>query len=98
LPGKSHGAWWAAVAGVVKSRTRLKRLSSSSSSSCGPGGEMDSSASYSGLFPESSLITLSTSCTWEWMKFRDIKTKETASFLKKTTTDMGEIGCWSQKN
>ena len=26
------GAWWAAVHGVVKSRTRLKRLSSSSSS------------------------------------------------------------------
>ena len=27
------GAWWAAVHGIVKSRTRLKRLSSSSSSS-----------------------------------------------------------------
>ena len=27
------GAWWAAVCGVAKSRTRLKRLSSSSSSS-----------------------------------------------------------------
>jgi len=26
------GAWWAAVPGVVKSQTRLKRLSSSSSS------------------------------------------------------------------
>ena len=26
------GAWWAAVHGVAKSRTRLKRLSSSSSS------------------------------------------------------------------
>ena len=25
------GAWWAAVSGVVQSRTRLKRLSSSSS-------------------------------------------------------------------
>ena len=23
LPGKSHGAWWAAVHGVAKSRTRL---------------------------------------------------------------------------
>ena len=28
-----RGAWWAAVHGVAKSRTRLKRLSSSSSSS-----------------------------------------------------------------
>ena len=30
-----RGAWWAAVHGVSKSRTRLKRLSSSSSSSNG---------------------------------------------------------------
>ena len=32
LPGESHGrkAWWAAVHGVAQSRTRLKRLSSSS--------------------------------------------------------------------
>ena len=35
LPGESQGrgAWWAAVYGVVQSRIRLKRLSSSSSSS-----------------------------------------------------------------
>ena len=35
LPGESQGrgAWWAAVSGVAQSRTRLKRLSSSSSSS-----------------------------------------------------------------
>ena len=34
LPGESQGrgAWWAAISGVAKSRTRLKRLSSSSSS------------------------------------------------------------------
>ena len=34
LPGESRerGAWWAAVYGVTQSRTRLKRLSSSSSS------------------------------------------------------------------
>ena len=34
LPGESHGggAWWSAVYGVTQSRTRLKRLSSSSSS------------------------------------------------------------------
>ena len=34
LPGESQGweAWWAAVCGVAQSRTRLKRLSSSSSS------------------------------------------------------------------
>ena len=29
---RDGGAWWAAVYGVVQSRTRLKRLSSSSSS------------------------------------------------------------------
>ena len=35
LPGESQGwgSWWAAVYGVAQSRTRLKRLSSSSSSS-----------------------------------------------------------------
>ena len=35
LPGECQGrrAWWAAVCGVAQSRTRLKRLSSSSSSS-----------------------------------------------------------------
>ena len=34
LPGESQdgGAWWAAVSGVAQNRTRLKRLSSSSSS------------------------------------------------------------------
>src|SRR5574338_251669 len=30
---RDGGAWWAAVSGVAQSRTRLKRLSSSSSSS-----------------------------------------------------------------
>ena len=30
---RDRGAWWAAVSGVAQSRTRLKRLSSSSSSS-----------------------------------------------------------------
>ena len=32
IPGTDGGAWWAAVSGVAQSRTRLKRLSSSSSS------------------------------------------------------------------
>ena len=32
---RDRGAWWAAVYGVVQSRTRLKQLSSSSSSSMG---------------------------------------------------------------
>ena len=32
IPG-TGGAWWAAVCGVTQSRTRLKQLSSSSSSS-----------------------------------------------------------------
>ena len=32
IPG-TGGAWWAAIYGVTQSRTRLKRLSSSSSSS-----------------------------------------------------------------
>ena len=36
---RDRGAWWAAVYGVSQSQTRLKGLSSSSSSSCG-GGEM----------------------------------------------------------
>ena len=31
---RDGGAWWAAVYGVAQSRTRLKRLSSSSSSTC----------------------------------------------------------------
>ena len=31
---RDGGAWWAAVSGVAQSRTRLKRLSSSSSGSC----------------------------------------------------------------
>jgi len=33
LPGESQGrgAWWAAISGVTQSRTRLKQLSSSSS-------------------------------------------------------------------
>ena len=34
---RDGGAWWAAVYGVAQSRTRLKRLSSSSSSSSLPG-------------------------------------------------------------
>ena len=36
LPGESQGRgnWWTAICGVAQSRTRLKRLSSSSSSSC----------------------------------------------------------------
>ena len=39
LPGESQGwgAYWAAIYGVAQSRTRLKRLSSSSSSSGGDG-------------------------------------------------------------
>ena len=31
---RDGGAWWAAICGVTQSQTRLKRLSSSSSSSC----------------------------------------------------------------
>ena len=34
---RDGGAWWAAVYGVAQSRTRLKRLSSSSSSTATPG-------------------------------------------------------------
>ena len=33
---RDGGAWWAAISGVAQSRTRLKRLSSSSSSSGSP--------------------------------------------------------------
>ena len=42
---RDGGAWWAAVYGVAQSQTRLKRLSSSSSSNCPP------------LFPSSILDT-----------------------------------------
>ena len=31
---RDSGAWWAAVYGITQSRTRLKRLSSSSSRAC----------------------------------------------------------------
>ena len=34
---RDWGAWWAAVYGVAQSRTRLKRLSSSSSNACSAG-------------------------------------------------------------
>ena len=34
---RDGGAWWAAVSGVAQSRTRLTRLSSSSSRNCGTG-------------------------------------------------------------
>ena len=33
---RDGGAWWAAISGVAQSRTRLKQLSSSSSSPSGP--------------------------------------------------------------
>ena len=32
---RDRGAWWAAIYGVAQSRTRLTRLSSSSSNQCG---------------------------------------------------------------
>ena len=35
---RDGGTWWAAVYGVAQSQTRLKRLSSSSSSKCHGGG------------------------------------------------------------
>ena len=57
---RDGGAWWAAVYGVAQSRTRLKRLSSSSSSSSiwgFPGGTMvknpPASAGDMSLIPES---------------------------------------------
>ena len=37
---RDRGAWWAAVSGVAQSRTRLKRLSSSSWFSSFPGGSV----------------------------------------------------------
>ena len=38
---RDGGAWWAAIYGVAQSRTRLKRLSSSSWEGLGAGGEGD---------------------------------------------------------
>ena len=43
---RDGGAWWAAVYGVAQSRTRLKRLSSSSSK-----GEMEVVGSYYLVWP-----------------------------------------------
>ena len=45
---RDGGAWWAAIYGVAQSQTRLKRLSSSSSSRC-----MEEPAS--GTWPRSAL-------------------------------------------
>ena len=52
---KDGGAWWAAVYGVAHSRRRLKRLSSSSSSSLAP--------NIAGLRPSNTLLTFLTSVT-----------------------------------
>ena len=46
---RDRGAWWAAVSGVAQSRTRLKRLSSSSKSD-GPGVQMEVSQGWGMLF------------------------------------------------
>ena len=43
---RDGGAWWAAVYGVAQSRTRLKRLSSSSSSMARKYGEIKMNAKY----------------------------------------------------
>ena len=45
---RDGGAWWAAVYGVTQSRTRLKRLSSSSSSI---GGKVTMTLTASRIFP-----------------------------------------------
>ena len=47
IPGM--GAWWAAVYGVAQSQTRLKRLSSSSSSKGGSKQKSDSENILMGL-------------------------------------------------
>ena len=43
---RDGGAWWAAVSGVAQSRTRLKQLSSSSSSSMMHNQSLDSTVAY----------------------------------------------------
>ena len=60
LPGESQGrgAWWAAISGIAQSRTRLKRLSSSSSSRCyceGFSGGSDSKESACGAGDQGSI-------------------------------------------
>ena len=57
------GAWWAAVYGVAQSRTRLKRLSSSSSSLC-----WDSEAQR-GLKARSIILKTTTLSTLFWKSF-----------------------------
>ena len=54
------GAWWAAVHGVTQSRTRLKRLSSSSSP-LSTGAMFETGSGY--LKPQ---VVLSPVCTWCW--------------------------------
>ena len=53
---RDGGAWWAAVYGVAQSRTRLKRLSSSSSSSNSPVHHNPSKPLYSVALPAWSLL------------------------------------------
>ena len=48
------GAWWAAVHGVAKSQTQLKRLSSSSST-CVPGTQVSSASLLSSAQPSGGL-------------------------------------------
>ena len=69
---RDGGAWWAAVYGVAQSRTRLKRLSSSSSDfPCGSAGKESTcnvgdlgSISGLGRFLEKGTATLSSILAW----------------------------------
>ena len=60
---RDGGAWWASVYGVAQSRTRLKRLSSSSSSLC-----WDSEAQR-GLKARSIILKTTTLSTLFWKSF-----------------------------
>ena len=76
LPGESQGwgAWWAAVYGVTQSRTRLKWLSSSSSSSSLPSTLFLLLKWKCGYWEEQGLFRTSTrvfnlKCLWQIVRF-----------------------------
>ena len=71
---RDRGAWWAAVSGVAQSRTRLKRLSSSTSSDYPGGSDGKASACYvgdpgsipgSGKYPEKEMAIYSSTLVWK---------------------------------
>ena len=75
---RDGGAWWAAVYGVAQSRTRLKRLSSSSGSKDFPGGPLlKTPSSRAGAHVPSMVGKLRSHMPWGVTK-NEIKNKNTS--------------------